>query len=105
MSTEAVLRFRQAVTEDEELQDEIRATAAGGGLDLTVVGARHGFEFTAAELNEVAKEIGGELTDFELEMVAGGEESKPLGERAAPRVGPCGGHTIPAEDPDPSSTC
>jgi predicted ribosomally synthesized peptide with nif11-like leader len=73
MSSDAVLKFREAVNRDDELKNEIRAAAASEAkLDVVAIAARHGFAFTAAELSAVAGDVANELTEFELEMVAGG---------------------------------
>ena len=69
MSKDAVLSFREALNGSSEMQDKIRANPA---LNLVSFAAEAGFEFTADELAQVADEVGGELTDFELEVVSGG---------------------------------
>ena len=70
MSKENLDQFIQKVTDSEELQarigEEIDAEA------LIALGAEHGCEFTAEELQEAA-----ELSDEELDGVAGGMYPRP----------------------------
>ena len=65
MSKENLEQFMNQISDSEELQarigDEIDAES------LIALGAEHGYEFTAEELQEAA-----ELSDEELEGVAGG---------------------------------
>jgi len=62
--------FRQAVSESTDLQGKVKA-----GADLVALGKDNGFEFTQEELEtgweELQKSDEG-LTDFELDVVAGG---------------------------------
>ena len=65
MSKENLEQFMDQVADSGELQAQI-----GEGIDaesLIALGAEHGCEFTAAELQETA-----ELSDDELDEVAGG---------------------------------
>jgi predicted ribosomally synthesized peptide with nif11-like leader len=65
MSKENLEQFMDQVADSGELQAQI-----GEGIDaesLIALGAEHGCEFTAAELQEAA-----ELSDDELDEVAGG---------------------------------
>ena len=83
MSIEAVNKFLQKVTEDQQLQEEL-AKALESENDrqaATDLAAKHGYEFTPDELwaeiqNRQSefqqKEQAGELNDEELEAVAGG---------------------------------
>jgi predicted ribosomally synthesized peptide with nif11-like leader len=74
MSKEALVGFLNAMTEDQGLQDELREAAEGTGDEaaipterlVQIAGAR-GFEFSAEEVLGI-----GELSDDELEAVAGG---------------------------------
>lgn len=90
MSAEGVNQFLQKVTEDAQLQEELAAALQSPNrLDaVTQLGKRHGFEFTADEIKQefesresefVARqesmEQAGELSDEELEAVAGGAAS------------------------------
>ena len=65
MSKENLEQFMNQIADSGELQAQI-----GEGIDaesLIALGAEHGCEFTAAELQEAA-----ELSDDELDEVAGG---------------------------------
>ncbi len=84
MSVEAVTQFLEKVTEDEKLQQELTSTLESQENEraaATQLGARYGYEFTQDELwQEVQKrknqaqqrQEAGELSDEELEAVAGG---------------------------------
>jgi predicted ribosomally synthesized peptide with nif11-like leader len=68
MSKENLDQFIQKVTDDEQLQSRI-----GEEMDadsLIALGAEHGCEFTADDLT-----AGAELSDKELDSVAGGDIS------------------------------
>ena len=55
------------------MQEQISKGTADGSLKLTKLAAEHGFEFTADEAESAWNDVqGGELSDFELEIVAGG---------------------------------
>ena len=71
MSTAAVHEFREAVNTDGALKDEFRDAVKAGGVNVVAFAAKHGYEFTGNELKEVVGSLD-QLTDFELEMVAGG---------------------------------
>jgi Nif11 domain len=91
MSAESVDKFLERVETDEKLQEElaqiIESSASGGteGADrqgATELGKKYGFDFSSEELwAEIKKrqeefkgrQGSGELTDEELEAVAGGE--------------------------------
>lgn len=74
MSTAAVHEFREAVNTDGALKDEFRDAVKAGGVSLVEFAARHGYEFTGGELKEVMASLD-QLTDFELELVAGGGDA------------------------------
>jgi predicted ribosomally synthesized peptide with nif11-like leader len=92
MSTQSVTQFLARVETDEQLQEELAqviesASSAGGeGADrqgATALGKKYGFDFSSEELwAEIQKRQGefqqrqgsGELSDDELEAVAGGGE-------------------------------
>jgi len=63
-------RFRAMAQKDEALRLEVLAATKGGGCGIPEVGRRHGFNFTLDDLTEYTKNS--ELSDFELELVAGG---------------------------------
>jgi len=67
---ETLTNFRQAVADNTDLQEKVKA-----GADLVTLGKDNGFEFTQEELEtgweELQKSDEG-LTDFELDVVSGG---------------------------------
>ena len=73
MSIESAKAFRKHVDLHPEIHEEVKAACLGNG-DLGEIGARHGFDFTDSEARTVMSEmdVSGELSDFELNMVAGG---------------------------------
>lgn len=70
MSTKSFDEFRRAVAADEALQDACRQALAPGGAGLASVGEAHGFDFTNEEAKAALEEA--ELSELELELVAGG---------------------------------
>ena len=83
MSIKSVHQFLSKVTEDQELQAELAAAmeAENDRQAATELGAKHGFQFTPEELgSEIAnrqsefqtKQSANELSEQELEAVAGG---------------------------------
>ena len=75
--------FRNAVLEDEDLQDEVMsvvmtATRNGSGLGdgIATLAKNHGYTITSEEVYAHTDFLGqgGDLTDFELEMISGGNE-------------------------------
>ena len=73
--------FRNAVLEDEDLQDEVMsivmtANRNGSGLGdgIATLAKNHGYTITPEEVYAHADFLGqdGDLTDFELEMISGG---------------------------------
>ena len=70
---ETLTNFRHAVADSADLQEKVTA-----GADLVALGKEAGFEFTQEELEtgwEELQESDEGLTDFELDVVAGGRES------------------------------
>ncbi len=70
---EALTNFRKAVADSADLQEKVKA-----GADLVALGKENGYEFTQEELESGWKELQESdegLTDFELEVVAGGSRS------------------------------
>ena len=68
---ETLTNFRQAVADSTDLQEKVR-----GGADLVALGKENGYEFSQEELNagwEELQESEKEITEFELEVVAGGQ--------------------------------
>ena len=69
---ETLTNFRQAVADSADLQEKVKA-----GADLVALGKENGFEFTQEELEagwEELQESDEGLTDFELDVVAGGKQ-------------------------------
>jgi hypothetical protein len=76
--------FRNAVLQDDDLQEQVMsvvmtATANGSGLGdgIATLGMKHNYFFSSEEVYEHADFLGqgGDLTDFELEMISGGTET------------------------------
>ena len=76
--------FRNAVLEDDDLQDEVisiinTATANGSGMGdgIATLAKTHGFTITSDEVYAHQDFLGqdGDLTDFELQLISGGQES------------------------------
>ena len=76
--------FRNAVLENDDLQDEVMsiintATANGSGLGdgIATLAKNHGYTITSDEVYAHADflEQDGDLTDFELELISGGQVS------------------------------
>ena len=71
---ETLINFRQAVADSADLQEKVKA-----GADLVALGKESGFEFTQEELEsgwEELQESDEGLTEFELDVVAGGKHHK-----------------------------
>ena len=73
--------FREAVLEDDDLQEQVisiinTAAANGSGLGdgIATLAKNHGYTITSEEVYAHADFLGqgGDLTDFELEMISGG---------------------------------
>ena len=74
--------FRNAVLENDDLQDEVMsiintATANGAGLGdgIATLANNHGYTITSEEVYAHQDFLGqdGDLTDFELELISGGQ--------------------------------
>jgi predicted ribosomally synthesized peptide with nif11-like leader len=68
---ETLTNFRQAVADSTDLQEKVR-----GGADLVTLGKENGYEFTQEELNDGWKQLQESdegLTEFELDVVSGGQ--------------------------------
>ena len=68
---ETLTKFRNAVSDSTDLQEKVKA-----GADLVTLGKENGYEFTQEELNSGWKELQESdegLTDFELDVVSGGQ--------------------------------
>lgn len=68
MSTNTIEAFRAKVAKDPDLQAEVKASVVDDSL--VALAKRHGFDFTAAELQAFFADA--ELTELELDLVAGG---------------------------------
>ena len=71
---ETLTNFRQAVADNADLQEKVKA-----GADLVALAKDNGYEFTQEELEagwEELKESDEGLTEFELEVVSGGYHSR-----------------------------
>jgi len=73
--------FRNAVLEDDDLQDEVMSvvmteTRNGSGLGdgIATLAKNHGYSITSEEVYAHQDFLGqdGDLTDFELELISGG---------------------------------
>ena len=73
--------FRNAVLEDDDLQEHVifivnTATANGSGLGdgIATLAKTHGYTITSEEVYAHTDFLGqgGDLTDFELQMISGG---------------------------------
>ena len=80
--------FRNAVLENDDLQDEVMsvvmtATRNGSGLGdgIATLAKNHGYTITSEEVYAHADFLGqdGDLTDFELEMISGGGRGSTSG--------------------------
>ena len=77
--------FRNAVLEDDDLQEQVisiinTATAKGSGLGdgIATLAKTHGFAITPDEVYAHQDFLGqgDDLTDFELELISGGQQRK-----------------------------
>tara|TARA_R110002110_G_scaffold261322_6_gene477135 strand:- start:6459 stop:6722 length:264 start_codon:yes stop_codon:yes gene_type:complete len=81
MTTESVNGFRSLIDSNPEIEARMRTfVAADGALDLglvTKLGEQHGFSFSEQDIMEAFANDNDELSDFELEMVAAGNQVDP----------------------------
>ena len=71
---QTLTNFRKAVSESTDLQEKVR-----GGADLVALGKENGYEFTLEELESGWKQLQESeegLTEFELDVVSGGQDHK-----------------------------
>ena len=75
--------FRNAVLENDDLQEQVisivnTATANGSGLGdgIATLAKKHGYTITSDEVYAHQDFLGegGDLTDFELELISGGQD-------------------------------
>ena len=73
LMNETLTKFRNAVSESTDLQEKVK-----GGADLVALGKENGYEFTLEELESGWKQLQESeegLTEFELDVVSGGQGS------------------------------
>ena len=77
--------FRNAVLEDDDLQEQVisiihTATTNGSGMgdSIATLAKNHGDTITSEEVYAHQDFLGqdGDLTDFELQLISGGQESR-----------------------------
>ena len=76
MSLEQANAFRDYVSQNQDVQREIRSALTTESAKVSEIAAKHGFTFTSDE-GQQAWDAGqdNELSDFELDMVSGGFSS------------------------------
>ena len=75
MSLDQANAFRDYVSANEEVQREIRSALMTESAKVSEIAAKHGFSFTSEEGQEAWDAAhDNELSDFELDMVAGGKQ-------------------------------
>ena len=76
--------FRNAVLENDDLQEQVMsiihtATTNGSGMgdSIATLAKNHGYTITSDEVYAHAEFLGqdGDLTDFELELISGGQKA------------------------------
>ena len=73
MSLDQANAFRDYVSQNEEAQREIRSALMTESAKVSEIASKHGFTFTSEEGQEAWDAAqDNELSDFELDMVAGG---------------------------------
>ena len=73
MSLDQANAFRDYVSQNEDVQKEIRSALMTESGKVSEIAAKHGFTFTSDEAERAwATANDNELSDFELDMVAGG---------------------------------
>ena len=73
MSLDQANAFRDYVSQSEDVQREIRSALLTESAKVSEIAAKHGFTFTSDEGQQAWDAAqDNELSDFELDMVAGG---------------------------------
>ena len=73
MSLDQANAFRDYVSQNEDVQREIRSALMTESAEVSEIAAKHGFTFTSEEGQQAWDAAqDNELSDFELDMVAGG---------------------------------
>ena len=76
MSLDQANAFRDYVSQNEDVQKEIRSALMTESAKVSEIAAKHGFTFTSEEGQEAWDAAqDNELSDFELDMVSGGYRS------------------------------
>ena len=76
MSLDQANAFRDYVSQNEDVQTEIRSALMTESAKVSEIAAKHGFTFTSEEGQEAWDAAqDNELSDFELDMVSGGYRS------------------------------
>ena len=77
MSLDQANAFRDYVSQNEDVQTEIRSALMTESAKVSEIAAKHGVTFTSEEGQEAWDAAqDNELSDFELDMVAGGWKSR-----------------------------
>ena len=75
MSIDQANAFRTFVNENESVQEQIKGAASDESFSLVALAAEHGYTFTSEEAQSAWDAAqGGELSEFELEVVSGGHK-------------------------------
>ena len=73
MSLDQANAFRDYVSQNEDVQREIRSALMTESATVSEIASKHGFTFSSEEGQEAWDAAqDNELSDFELDMVAGG---------------------------------
>ena len=73
MSLDQAHAFRDYVSQNEDVQKEIRSALMTESAKVSEIASRHGFTFTSEEGQQAWESAqDNELRDFELDMVSGG---------------------------------
>ena len=74
MSLDQANAFRDYVSQNEDVQKEIRSALMTESAKVSEIASKHGFTFSSEEGQEAWDAAqDNELSDFELDMVAGGK--------------------------------
>ena len=77
MSLDQANAFRDYVSQNEDVQKEIRSALMTESAKVSEIAAKHGFTFTSEEGQQAWESAqDNELSDFELDMVAGGGNAR-----------------------------
>lgn len=80
MSLQSAIEFTTAAVKDPALAAELKSLTNGKSPEqaaeaFVALGRREGFDFTAAEANELRSQVDSELSEEDLDKVAGGTGS------------------------------